>query len=38
MIRLACAIEPEWLLDLFPERVRERSGVEWNRAGERVER
>jgi ATP-dependent helicase HrpB len=36
-IRLACAIEPEWLLDLFPERVKERSGVEWNRAGERVE-
>jgi ATP-dependent helicase HrpB len=36
-IRLACAIEPEWLLDLFPERVKDRSGVEWNRAGERVE-
>jgi ATP-dependent helicase HrpB len=37
VIRLACAIEPEWLLDLFPDRIRDRSGVEWNREGERVE-
>ncbi len=32
-----CAIEPAWLLDLFPDRVTERAGVEWNRTAERVE-
>ena len=37
LIRLTSAIEPEWLLDLFPDRVAERSAVEWNRAAERVE-
>jgi ATP-dependent helicase HrpB len=37
LVRLASAIEPEWLLELFPERLREVSQVEWNRTGERVE-
>ena len=37
LVRLASAIEPEWLLDLFPDRLREVSELEWNRAGERVE-
>jgi ATP-dependent helicase HrpB len=37
LVRLASAIEPEWLLDLFPERVTERREVQWNRTGERVE-
>ena len=37
LIRVASAIEPEWLLDLFPERVRETSEVVWNRAAGRVE-
>jgi ATP-dependent helicase HrpB len=37
LVRLASAIEPEWLIDLFPDRITERQGVEWNRAGERVE-
>ncbi len=37
LVRLASAIEPEWLLDLFPERVSERQQLEWNRAAERVE-
>jgi len=37
LVRIASAIEPEWLLDLYPERVRERSRVEWNRTAERVE-
>lgn len=37
LVRLASAVEPEWLLDLFPERITERSGVEWNRAAERAE-
>jgi ATP-dependent helicase HrpB len=37
LVRIASGIEPEWLLDLFPERVRETALVEWNRAAERVE-
>ena len=38
LIRIASAIRPDWLLDLFPERVQDRSGVEWNRRALRVER
>ncbi len=37
LVRLYCAIEPAWLLDLFPDRITERAGVEWNRSAERVE-
>lgn len=37
LVRIASAIEPAWLLDLFPDRVRERSEATWNRAAERVE-
>ncbi|MBL8175840.1 MAG: ATP-dependent helicase HrpB, partial [Bryobacterales bacterium] len=37
LVRLASGIKPEWLLDLFPECVTDRNGVEWNRAAERVE-
>jgi ATP-dependent RNA helicase HrpB len=37
LVRIASGIEPGWLLDLFPDRVRERSEVTWNRAAERVE-
>jgi ATP-dependent helicase HrpB len=37
VVRLASAVEPEWLLDLFPHRLREVSTLEWNRSGERVE-
>lgn len=37
LIRLACPIEPDWLIDLFPDRVLERRGLEWNRQAERVE-
>ena len=37
LVRLASAIEPEWLFDLFPDHVREVTRVEWNRARERVE-
>ena len=37
LVRLASAIEPEWLLDLFPDRLRETAQLEWNRAAERVE-
>jgi ATP-dependent helicase HrpB len=37
LIRMTARIEPEWLIDLFPERVREQSSVTWNRAASRVE-
>lgn len=37
LIRMIARIEPEWLIDLFPDRVRERSVVTWNRAAERVD-
>ena len=38
MVRIASGVEPGWLLDLFPERVRERRELTWNRQAERVER
>ena len=37
LVRIASAIQPEWLLDLFPDRVTASSEVVWNRAAERVE-
>ena len=37
LVRIASAIEPECLIDMFPERVREVATLEWNRAAERVE-
>jgi len=37
LVRLASAIEPEWLLDFFPHLITEKSGVEWNRTAQRVE-
>jgi ATP-dependent helicase HrpB len=37
LVRLAAPIEPEWLLDLFPEHVHERNEVIWNRTAERVD-
>ncbi len=37
LVRLASPIEPEWLLEMFPERMREQETLEWNRAAERVE-
>ena len=37
LIRMTARIEPEWLIELFPEHVRELSSVEWNRQSERVE-
>jgi len=37
LVRIASGIEPEWLLDLFPERICETAEIEWNRAAERVE-
>jgi ATP-dependent helicase HrpB len=37
LVRLASAVKPEWLFDLFPDRITESRGVEWNRELERVE-
>ena len=37
LIRMTARIEPEWLIDLFPDRVKDRSGVVWNRMAERVD-
>jgi ATP-dependent helicase HrpB len=37
LVRMTARIEPEWLIELFPDHVRERSAVEWNRSTERVE-
>lgn len=37
LVRLASAVEPEWLIELFPDQVEERSAVEWNRTAERVD-
>jgi ATP-dependent helicase HrpB len=36
-VRLASAIEPDWLLDLFPDAVEDRLEVEWNPKARRVE-
>jgi ATP-dependent helicase HrpB len=37
VVRLASAIEPEWLIDLYPERVAETVEAVWNAEGERAE-
>ena len=37
LIRMTARIESEWLINLFPDRMREQSTVEWNRASERVD-
>ncbi|HET6205580.1 MAG TPA: ATP-dependent helicase C-terminal domain-containing protein, partial [Terracidiphilus sp.] len=36
-VRLLARVEPEWLVDFFPERVREETTVVWNRQAERVD-
>jgi ATP-dependent helicase HrpB len=38
IVRLASAIEPEWLIDLFPGAVEEHDEIRWDEAKERVER
>lgn len=37
LVRYAYPIEPDWLIEMFPEQIVERNGVEWNRTAERVE-
>jgi ATP-dependent helicase HrpB len=36
-VRLFARVEPEWLLDNFPERVWEETALIWNRQAERVD-
>ncbi len=37
LIRTWCRVEPDWLLDLFPERLREQTTLLWSRDAERVD-
>ena len=37
LVRLASAIEPDWLLDLFPDHITETTELTWNTQAERVE-
>ncbi|MFL6253835.1 MAG: ATP-dependent helicase C-terminal domain-containing protein, partial [Pyrinomonadaceae bacterium] len=37
VVRLASKVEPEWLLDLFPGALAEKTEARWNAQGERVE-
>lgn len=37
VVRVASAIEPEWLLELFPDAVREEVEARWNAAEERAD-
>jgi ATP-dependent helicase HrpB len=37
LIRMMARIEPEWLIDSYPDRMRERTTVVWNRDPGRVE-
>jgi ATP-dependent helicase HrpB len=37
LIRMTSRIEPEWLIDLFPEQVRDETTIVWNREAERVD-
>ncbi len=37
LIRMTARVEPEWLIDLFPDHVTDQSEVAWNRGAERVD-
>ncbi len=37
VVRLASAVEPEWLMEMFPGRFTEKRSADWNRRAERVE-
>ncbi|HXX30305.1 MAG TPA: ATP-dependent helicase HrpB [Myxococcaceae bacterium] len=37
-VRVASEVEAEWLLDLFPERLRDEDALEWNPEQSRVDR
>ncbi len=37
VVRMTARIEPDWLIDLFPDRVRDEARVIWNEKAERVD-
>ncbi|MBS1813317.1 MAG: ATP-dependent helicase HrpB [Acidobacteria bacterium] len=37
LVRMISRIEPDWLIELFPDRVREQSTLTWNKGADRVE-
>lgn len=37
LVRVACTIQPDWLLDLFPEQIEIKEEVVWNSSEERIE-
>jgi ATP-dependent helicase HrpB len=37
LVRLASAVEPDWLLDLFSDALKEKTEARWNAQSERVE-
>ncbi len=37
LVRIACDMQPDWLLDLFPHQVETAEEMTWNREAERVE-
>jgi ATP-dependent helicase HrpB len=37
LVRLASSIEPDWLIDLFADRIQEKTETGWNAATEQVE-
>ena len=37
LIRMTARIAPEWLIELFPDHVKDQSSVVWNRVAERVD-
>ncbi len=37
MVRIASALEPDWLLEKFPDSIETREELTWNREAERVE-
>jgi ATP-dependent helicase HrpB len=37
LVRVFSRVEPEWLIDLFPDTIGETSELAWHRTGERVE-
>lgn len=37
LVRMAARIEADWLIDIFPDNVREEETLTWNRTAERVE-
>lgn len=37
VVRMTARIEPDWLIDLFPNRVRDEARVIWNEKAERVD-